>query len=57
MRVASRVAERHELGSYEISRKSLKWLDLMASTKPTTQKTNFDICAKNSEKSAKKPSI
>ena len=30
------------LNDLRLSRKSLKWLDLMASTQPTTQKPNFD---------------
>ena len=31
------------LGSYKVTRKSLKCLDLLASTQPTTQKLNFDL--------------
>ena len=45
------------LRNLEIPGKFLKCLELMASTQPTTQKANFDICAKNCEKSAVKQSI
>ena len=41
-RVASRVAERLKTFP-EISRRSLKCLDLIASTQPSNQKPNFDI--------------
>ena len=30
------------LNDLRLSRKSLKWLDFMASTQPTTEKPNFD---------------
>ena len=36
----------HELKTTQDLLKSLKCLDLMVSTQLTTQKANFDICAK-----------
>ena len=45
------------LRNQEIVRKSLNYLDLMASTQPATRKTNFDTLLENREKSAVKHSI
>ena len=42
------------LGNKEINRKTLKCLDLMASTPPTTQKLNFDVFDKISQKISSK---
>ena len=56
VRFASRVAERLKiLGNKEISRKSLKYFNLMASTQLSTQKPNFLV--KNCKKSAVKHSV
>ena len=46
-RIASRVVERlktKDLRKLVISGKPLKCLDLIASTQPTIDKKNFDIC-------------
>ena len=46
-RIASRVVERlktKDLRKLVISGKPLKCLDLIASTQPTIEKKNFDIC-------------
>ena len=45
------------LGNQEITRKSLKWFDLMTIIQPTTQKPNFDVFGKISQKSAVKHPI
>ena len=45
------------LGNQEITRKSLKWFDLMTIIQPTTQKPNFDVIGKISQKSAVKHPI
>ena len=50
VRVASGFPSRLKiLGNQEISRRSLKYYDLIVSTHPAIPKANFDICARKSQ--------